>query len=125
VSTDNQAADVVNGIIRAIISGGETAAETYLTALDPALLSIPIVHWLMDQGVHYVAQIVSISGQQFADNIVFDIQTNGEKSDTITAGTALAIAIASGDQGAIQKAKDSAGAAYKKAFQLDGWSTPH
>lgn len=114
----------MNNVISAFMSGGEAAAEAYLTTLDPALLAFPPIAWLMDEAVGYLGQILSIAGQRFADQIVINIQTQGEESDVITAGTALAIANASGDQAAIAAAVTAASAAYKAAFGFDGWATP-
>lgn len=123
-TTDNKALGVINGIISALISGGEKAAEAYIVALDPALLGIPIINWIIDEGVGYLATIVSVAGQKFADALVIDIQTKQEGSNVITATTALAIAQASNDQKAIDAAIKAASSAYKTAFNLDGWSTP-
>jgi hypothetical protein len=120
----NQAAEILNEVVSALMSGGEKAAEAYLTALDPGLLAIPVVAFIMDQGVHWLFQVISIAGQKFADKVVIDLQTNGERSDVITAGTALALAIGSNDPQAIKSAVDAASAAYKSAFNLDGWATP-
>ncbi len=123
-SATNSTADVINGIISALMSGGEVAAEAYITALDPVLFTPPIMQWLLDRGVQYLGQILSIAGQKFADQVVFSIQTQGEQADVITATTALAIAQASNDTAAIAGAVSAASAAYKAAFRLDGWATP-
>lgn len=123
-TTDNKALEIINGVISALMSGGEKAAEDFIIALDPALFGIPFVTWLLDEGVHYLAMVISVAGQKFADSVVIDIQTNGEESNVITATTALAIAQASGDAGAINNAIGVASDAYKKAFNLDGWSHP-
>lgn len=123
-TTDNKAADILNGVISALMSGGEKAAEAYLTALDPTILTVPIIAWLMDEGVQWLGQVLSIAGQKFADNLVIDIQTNGEQSGVINACTELSLALASGNQTAIDKAKLDASSAYQAAFAFDGWSTP-
>lgn len=123
-TTSNTAANIINDVISALMSGGEQAAEAYLTALDPAILSVPIIAWLMDEGVQWLGQILSIAAQKFADNVIIDIQTNAENSEVINASTALALAIGSGDQSAIQNAVSNASAAYKAAFGFDGWATP-
>lgn len=122
--SDNRAAEIINGVISAIMSGGETAAEVYLTALAPELFANPIAHWLLVRAIEYFGQMLSIAGQKFADNIVIDIQVHGETSDVITAGSALAFAIASKNQTSIDQAIANLGKAYQASFRLDGWSHP-
>ncbi len=123
-TTDNQTADILNCVIQALLSGGEKAAEAYLTALDPVLLANPIMSWLMDVGVQYIGQILSIAGQKFVDQLVIDAQVNYEKSGVLDAGTALTLAMASKDQAAIDMAKANLSAAYQAIISFDGWSHP-
>jgi len=123
-SLDNQTLEIINGVISALMTAGEDAAVAYLTALDPAILALPLCQWLLKEGIQYLGQIVSIAGQKFVDNLILDIQTKGEESDVIVATTALALAQASGNQGSIQQALQNAASAYKAAFNLDGWSPP-
>lgn len=123
-TTDNKALEIINGIISALMAGGEKAAEAYIVALDPALLGLPIINWIVDEGVQYLATILSVAGQKFADNLVINIQTEQEGNDVINATTALAIAQASNDAKAIAQAVVTAGQAYKAAFNLDGWANP-
>ncbi len=123
-TSDNQAADILNLVISALMSGGETAAEAAITALDPALLANPVSQWLLAQGVRYLAQIVSIAGQRFGDALIIDFQTGSEASNVLSAGTALAIAQATKDPQAIADAVKAASAAWKSAIGFDGWSTP-
>lgn len=122
-TTTNSAADVLNGVISALMSGGVTAAETYLTGIAPEVMAIPILAWLADEGISYLAQVLTVAGEKFADQIVVNIQTNGEKADVLNTATALAIAIASKNASAISAATIAASAAYKSAFNFDGWAT--
>lgn len=115
---------MIDGIISALMKGGVTAAEAYIIALDPAVFAIPIVAWLMDEGIGYLAQVLEIAGEKFATAVVIDIQTNGEESAVVNAGTELAIANASGNQEAIQNAVKDATAAYASAIHWDGSATP-
>jgi len=124
-TTVNKATVFIEGVISALMSGGELAAEAYITALEPEIFGIPFFHWLMTEAVSYMGQFLQVAGEKFADNVAVDIQTKGEESDVITAATALAIAEASNDPVAIAGAVKAAGAAYKAAFNLDGWGNPH
>lgn len=122
-TTENRVLVILNGVIDALFKGGEDIAFAYLVATVP-FFSIPVLGWLAKQAIYYLAHIVEMSGEKFADKLAIKIQTDGEGSGVLTATTALAIAQNSGDQGAIQKAVASAALAYKAAFNLDGWSTP-
>lgn len=124
-TTDNKAAEIVNEVIRALMSGGVLAAETYLNTLAPGILQLPVVGFLLDEGLQYLAQALSVAGQEFATQIVIDIQTNGEASRVVTAGTALQIALASGDQSAIDGAAATLTAAYGDLIHWDGIARPH
>jgi hypothetical protein len=123
-TTDNTGADFLNTVISAFMSGGQIAAEAAITALDPPLLANPIAQFLLAQGVGYLGSILSIAGQKFGDALVMDLQTGSEKSNVLTAATALAIAQASGNQTAIAAAVANADAAWKAVTNFDGWSTP-
>ena len=123
-SADNAAADLLNRVISALMSGGVSAAEAELAVLAPGLQQVPVVGWLIDEGITYLAQVLSIATQKFADAVVIDIQTNGERSAVLTAVTELAFAQASGSTAAITHAIGDANAAWKAAINFDGWSTP-
>ena len=123
-TTSNSAAEIMEQIVSAIMSGGVAAAEAYVLALDPAVLSIPIIAWAVDEGISYIAQFISIAGQKFVDGVVINIQTDLEDSNVVNAATELALAQGSGDQAAIAKAVADASAAYKAAINFDGWATP-
>lgn len=123
-TTTNQAATILNEVIGILMTGGEKAAEIYLTALDPGLLAIPIIAWLMDEGIEWLGQIVSIAGQKTIDGIVIDVQKNGEQSQAVTAATALILANGSGNADGITQATTALEAAYKSAINYDGWATP-
>jgi hypothetical protein len=111
----------LNAVIAAFMAGGEKAAEAYITALDPALFGIPFVQWFVDFGVERLGQVMSVAGQKFVDGIVQDIVVKGEKSDVITAASALAFAKASGQQASIDEAVHNLAKAYKAAINFDGW----
>lgn len=123
-TTDNKAAEILDGVISALMSGGEKAAEAYIIALDPAILATPFGTWLVDEGVSYVGQILSIAGQKFANEIVIDIQANGEQSSVITTATSLQYALASGDTAAITLATKNASDAWGGLIRWDGSVQP-
>ncbi len=102
------------------MSGGEKAVEIYLTALAPEILGIPIVQFALDEIVQYVGQIISVAGQHFATQVVIDLQTRGEKSDVITTAVALQIALASGNQEAIDGASQNLKDSYARLIHWDG-----
>lgn len=123
-TTSNEALVIVDAVISALMQGGEVAAEAYLTSLDPALLAVPIVAWLMDEGVKYLGSIISVVEQKFVNGIVIDIQVNGEKSAVITQAVALQIALSAGDPNAIKAQADKAAAAWGSIIHYDGSSAP-
>lgn len=119
----NTLADIVNGIISAINQGGLTAAEAYVTALNPAVFGEPIIAYFVDKGLGWLESLIAEIEVRDATAIVVDIQTNGEQSAVVQAGAALAFANASGDQDAISKAKQGLVTAYGGLIHFDGVAT--
>lgn len=124
-TTANRATTFIEGVVSAFVTGGDTAAEAFITSLAPEFFAIPFFHWLMTEAVSYMGQFLRVAGEKFADNVAIDIQIKGESSDVITTSTALAIAEASNDPIAIAGAVKASAAAYKSAFNFDGWGNPH
>ncbi len=122
--TENTAADIINQVVSAFMTGGEKAAEAYLTALAPEVLGIPFFQFLLDEAVQYLGQIISVAGQKFADEVVIDIQTNQEESSVINTAVALQFALTSGDQSAISLATANLKKSYSSLFSYDGSSQP-
>lgn len=116
----NQTVDFVNGLINALNSGGVKAAEAFITALNPALLGNPLVAFFLDKGVEWLDEFVKELAVNSADALVFDLQTNGEKSDVYRAGQTLIFAKASGNADAIQRAKTELTAAWGNLIHFDG-----
>jgi hypothetical protein len=102
------------------MSGGVTVAEAYISTLEPGLLQVPLLGWLIEEGVTYLAQFLSTAEQNFIDNIVINVQTGEEKSDVISAAVAYQIALQSKDQAAIAQATTALMSAYKAAISFDG-----
>lgn len=113
-------ADFFNGLIGALMTGGESAAEAYVLAMDPALLTIPPIKWLIDEGIHYIGGFITAFLARGATGLVIDIQTNGQNSSAVIAATALQYAIASGKQDAIKKATEEAAKAYGNLIHWGG-----
>ena len=122
-TSDNKIADFVNGLVNALMSGGVTAAQTYLTATSP-IFAYPFINWLSNIALNYLAGIIGTAVKNALDTIVIDIQTNGEASSVIQTATALAIAQASGDVNAITQAKHAAIDAWAALIHSDGWAHP-
>lgn len=122
-ATTNAVATFVNGLISAAMTGGEVAVEAYITALDPAILAIPIVQDLLDELVSSVGDAIYGNIAKIADAIVFDIQTNGEASTAAKAATTLANATQGGDQNAIAQATQGLINAYGSLIHSDGTTT--
>lgn len=123
-TANNQIAEFLDQFINALVTGGEVAAEAYITSLDPALLAVPIIKWFVDQGVQYLGKLLSVATQKVITGLVIDIQTNGEESAVLTSATALALAQGSGDPAAVQNAVNDAIKAWGELIHWDGSAQP-
>jgi hypothetical protein len=119
---ENQIATVLNKFLRILVSIGDKAAEDYLTSLDPALLSLPIISNILDFGVSEIGNVIYTFMAESLTSIVIDIETNKEESSVVNASTALQLAQASGDTDAIQKAQANAVTAWSNLIRYDGSS---
>lgn len=120
--TVNTAAAIVGGLINAIMTGGEDAALLYLGEQLPIFatsIGSAIASWALGLIVGPLETYLINN----ATGIVISIQTSTEQSSVVAAATALQIAQASGDQGAINTALANAKAAYGKLFSWDGTYT--
>ena len=122
--TTNTAAAIVGGFIEALMTGGETAAEVYLTAQVP-ILANPILQDILDWIVSDIGGALQTVLINNATALVINIQTSSEQLNVVSAATALQIAQNSGDQAAITEALTNAKAQYAKLFSWDGtYSAP-
>lgn len=119
-SLENKMADFFNGLISSLVTGGELAAEAYIAGVDPALMAIPPIKWLVDEGIEYLGHLIGAFLATNATNIVIDVQTNGQNSKAVVAATTLKYAIASGNKDAIAKAIKEATQAYADLGHWDG-----
>jgi ABC-type cobalt transport system substrate-binding protein len=102
------------------MTGGESAAEAYVTALDPALLAEPFFAFVIDQGVSEVGSLLTGVFANMGITIVIDIQTNGEDSSVLQAATALQFANSSGNQNAINQSTQKLVQAWGSLIHWDG-----
>lgn len=123
-TTENKAAAFVNRLIDAVFEGGEAAAITLIDAQAPGLLAIPILGWLIKQGISWLDGIASIASQKAATKIVIDIQTKGEMSSVLVTATALQIALQSGNDEDQKFAIQNATTAYARLIHWDGSARP-
>lgn len=118
------AAQLLGGFIQALMTGGEAAAEAYLTAQFPFLAN-PVLQDILDYIVKDIGdalQTVIING---STSLVINIESESEENNIVAAATALQLAQASGDQNAIAKAVSDAKKAYGSVFHWDGtYSVP-
>lgn len=117
-------AQIVGGFIQALMTGGESAAEVYLTAQFPFLTN-PVAQEILDWIVSDFGSAIQSYLINSTTGVVINIQTSSEQSNVVAAATALQIAQASGDKIAINQAISDAKAAYKKLINWDGtFSSP-
>ena len=122
--TTNVAAQIVGGFIQALMSGGEAAAEAYLTAQVPVLAN-PILQDILDWLVSDIGGALQTVLINNATGIVINIQTSSEQAGIVAAATALQIAQASGDPSAIATALNNAKSAYQSLLNWNGtYSSP-
>lgn len=123
-ATENKLAAFFNRLIDAIFEGGEAAGIALINIEAPGLLAIPIVGWLLQQGISWLDGIASIASQKAATKIVIDIQTKGELSSVLVTATALQIALQSGDNEDQMLAIENATKAYANLIHWDGSAQP-
>lgn len=80
----NPISSFINGVINAIVSGGEKALEAYITAQAP-IFTNPIFHDLLDDVVETVGSDISVAPKTLVDFLVTDFQSNHENSVLIAA----------------------------------------
>lgn len=119
----NVTAAVIGGFIEALMTGGETAAEAYLTAQFP-LLANPIAQSILDWMVNELGSAIQSYLINSATGIVINIQTSSEQSAIVNAATALQLAQSSGDKDAINQAVENAKRAYQGLIRWDGTFSP-
>lgn len=120
----NQAADVINGVLKNLISGiGVDAVEAAAIAAYP-WLGFWGIRTIFDWVVKLVANQIYMQAAMVATKIVIDVQVAEEESKTNDSFKNLQMALASGDPGAIKKASADLDKAYGDLIHSDGWSSP-
>jgi len=123
-TTTNQVASVINQILKALIEDtGEGVAETALIAQYP-WLGLPFIKQIFEFILSKVSAFFYQAAANLATTIVVDVQTNLEASNANQAFQNLTMAVASGDQAAIQKASDDLSMAYGSLIHYDGAAPP-
>lgn len=100
----NPTTTVVNEVIDEIFKGAVKMAQVDLAASDPPITANPIIEFIDDQIIEWIANKIY---QQFALMVSFEIidyQVSGEISDSKKALIALKAAQAKGDKDEIAKA---------------------
>jgi hypothetical protein len=119
-SDTDKVATVFNTFLKAIATGGAQAGEVYVKSLDPALLTLPIISQLLDFGISEISNAIYGFIARSVTGLIIDIQTNGENSKVMSAGTALQLANASGNAQAIQLATTNMVQAWANEVFWDG-----
>jgi hypothetical protein len=101
------------------MSGGESAAKTYLEAQFPWLAN-PFGDEVLSVVLGWVVGPMQTYLINSATGVVIGIQTSSEQSAIVAAATALQIAQQSGDMNAVNQALANAKAAYASLLQFDG-----
>jgi len=123
----NAVANFFNGLIVALMSGGEKAAVAFAIAAAPQVFAIPVIGQMLSSLLLFflglLGGMIDKVVEKTTDTIVIDIQVNGELSTVMQSGTALQLASAGGDPNAIADAKIDASNALTSLIKLDGWGT--
>lgn len=104
-STDPAAA-LVDGIVSALFTGGEEAAQVYITAELPIFAS-PILSTLLSYFLGLIGNSIEKNVVNLANQIVFNVQADNENSAVLKAANALQAAQKAGDQNAITQGKQN------------------
>lgn len=118
-TTVNTTANIVDGIIKAAIAGGDDAVEAYLIIQFP-FLGWPIISLIFKAIVSGIGSSIQTNITGIANVLVIDIQTQGEQSSVVQAANQLSKAQAGSDPVATQAATDALITAYGNLFHNDG-----
>jgi hypothetical protein len=119
-TTTNQAASVVNDVLKAIIEGAGVPEVEAAILLQAPWLGLPFIKQFFEWGLNWVASYFYVSAANAATKIVIDVQVNMEQSNVIQSFQNLQMAIASGDQKAIEQASLDLDKSYGALIHSDG-----
>lgn len=123
-TTENKTAGIVNKILNGLIEGaGVDALKVALTAEFP-WLGLPFVKQLFSFILDKVAAAIYKQAAFIATKIVIDMQVKQEVGGVNNAFDNLTMAVASGDQIAIDKASANLSTMYGNLIHYDGSSSP-
>jgi hypothetical protein len=127
-TTVNKAAEIVSKLLEEIFSKGEDAVIALILADTAQVVAIPVVGFLWTQ---VVRAVVPYLGTYFykqtaigATKVIIDVQVDGEVSDVKNRFENLQMAVASGDQSAINLASKQLDEAYGSLIHSDGSYSP-
>lgn len=123
-TTQNQVASTVNSVLKTIIEGaGTTALENALIVEFP-WLGLPVIKQIFEFILNKVSAIIYQDAAEAATKLIIDLQVNGEESSVGNAFKNLQMALASGDQNAINQTSKELDQAYASLIHSDGSSSP-
>ena len=122
MSLDQKSSDTlvsfVDGIVDALFTGGELAAETYITAQAP-IFANPVMQEVLDSMIGAIGSAIERNMINSINAVVFNMQAHGENSKVKKAATILNAAKSSGNKHAITKSTESLIAAYRDLISSD------
>lgn len=123
-TTTNPAATIGNDVLHAIIFDvAVQAAEDAIVAEVP-ILANPVLKFIDDEVVQYVAGKIYAALAQGATFAIIDAQTSAEAKAANSAASAYKQALQGGDQNEIQQAQANFASAFGRLVHLDGSASP-
>ena len=119
-TTTNEAAVFFDGLVQAMITGGEDVAKAYILTTPAAFLEGPVIdvftNWILDG----LADAVYQQTANLVTKVVIDIQTDVEKSEIADAVASVVAAKVVGDPNALAKAYVQFDSAVANLIHSDG-----
>lgn len=122
-TTVNEAATIVNQLILGAINVDVEALEAAAIAEDP-WLGLPFIKQIFEFFLNKLSGKIYAQAAMAATKLVIDYQVNREESTAVNSFDNLQMAVASGDQNAINKASSDLDAAYGAIIHSDGAAPP-
>lgn len=123
-TTVNKTANIVNQILNGLISEAGADAVKAALIVEFPWLGLPFIKQLFSFIVDKVAAIIYKQAAFAATKIIIDMQVNAEVGGVNDAFDNLTMAVASGDQIAIDKASANLSTAYGDLIHYDGSASP-
>lgn len=120
--TTNTIATIIDGFVKAAITGGEDAAEAYIGVQAP-FLELPVINIFTNWAISLFGNAIYSNAANLVAIAVIDVQTNLEKSAFKSAVDALTKAKQGGDANAVKSANDQFNKAASALIFWDGDSS--